>query len=164
MKLKITQKGFENYSGQMGAILFKDGVSVYDVNENAAYRLSALFGVEWDTGESVKITRNAAVMSAPIGRETFLVATDGKPEEVRGNDGRTTYVDSDLTDAPIKVTRRYSIAELEAIADEHGIKGLRDIAGPLGIKGTSINALIDEIMQIAGKEEKLPEGVEIVGE
>lgn len=57
MKLKITQKGFENYSGQMGAILFKDGVSVYDVNENAAYRLSALFGVEWDTGESVKITR-----------------------------------------------------------------------------------------------------------
>lgn len=164
MKLKITQKGFENYSGQMGAILFKDGVSVYDVNESAAYRLSALFGVEWDTGESVKITRNAAVMSAPIGRETFLVATDGKPEEVRGNDGRTTYVDSDLTDAPIKVTRRYSIAELEAIADEHGIKGLRDIAGPLGIKGTSINALIDEIMQIAGKEEKLPEGVEIVGE
>lgn len=162
MKLKITQKGFENYSGQMGAILFKDGISVYDVNENAAYRLSALFGVEWDTGEAVKITRNAATMSAPIGRETFIVATDGKPEEVRGNDGRTTYVKTDLSDAPIKITRRYTVAELEAIADKQGIKGLREIAGPMGIKGTSINALIEDIMKVAGKEEQLPEGVEVV--
>ena len=33
MKLKIIQKGFENYTGQMGMILFKDGVSVDDVKE-----------------------------------------------------------------------------------------------------------------------------------
>lgn len=164
MKLKITQKGFEHYSGQMGMILFKDGISVYDVTERQALRLSALFGCTWATDEPIKITKQEIEPSAPIGRVTHLCATDGCPEEVRGNDGRTIYVQPDLTDAPIKITKRYTIAELEAIADTKGIKGLRDIAAPMGIRGTSINGLIDEIMKIAGVREDMPEGVEIVGE
>lgn len=48
-------------------------------------------------------------------------------------------------------TKRYTRAELEAVADESGIQGLREIADPLGIKATSIRKLIDEIYSVAGK-------------
>ena len=164
MKLRITQKGFENYSGQMGMILFKDGLSVYDVSERDANRLSALFNVTWETGEYVKITKVEVEPSAPVGRETYLAPSDGKPEVVAGNDGSVVYVESTIadSDAPVKVTKRYSIEELEAIADKEGIVGVRKVAAPLGIRGTSINGLIEQILSVAGKETKLPEGVEVV--
>lgn len=164
MKLRITQKGFENYTGQMGMILFKDGISVYDVKERDALRLSALFNVTWETGEYVKVTKVEVEPSAPVGRETYIAPTSGEKEEVRGNDGSVTFVDSDISDsaASVKVIKRYTVEELEAIADESGIGGLRKIAGPLGIRGTSINGLIEQIMSVAGVEKKLPEGVEVV--
>ena len=162
MKLKITQKGFENYTGQMGMVLFKDGLSVNDVPERVALRLAALFLCEWESNEPITITCNAAEMRAPIGRQTFLAKTDGKPEKVAGNDGRTIYIEPDLANAPIKITKRYTLAELEAIADKDGIKGLRDVGSPLGVRGTSINGLIEEILRVAGKEEEMPEGVEVV--
>lgn len=163
MKLKITQRGFENYSGQMGMILFKDGISVNDVPEHEALRLSALFGCTWDTDEQVVITRNPAEMSAPVGRETHLVETDGTLEEVAGNDGadRPTFIEPDFTDAPIKITKRYSLDELEEIADRDGIKGIRAVAGKYGIRGSSINGLIDEILRIAGKDPNI-DGLEVV--
>lgn len=41
----------------------------------------------------------------------------------------------------------YSREQLGQIADESGIKGLRTIATPLGIKGNSIAELIEEILQ-----------------
>lgn len=164
MKLRITQKGFENYSGQMGMILFKDGVSVYDVKERDALRLSALFNVTWETGEYVKVTKVEVEPTAPVGRETYLAPTDGKPEEVGGNDGSVQYVESTIVDSevPVKIVKRYTLDELEAIADQEGINGLRKIAGPMGIRGTSINGLIEQIMSVAGEEKAMPEGVEVV--
>lgn len=166
MKLRITQKGFENYSGQMGMILFKDGVSVYDVKERDALRLSALFGCVWDNGEYVKVTKVEVEPSAPVGRSTFLAQTDGKKERVGGDDSDSAiyYADNGFSDAdaPVQVTKRYTLAELEKVADEKGIAGLREIAGPLGIRGTSINKLIDQILLIAGDENDMPEGVEVV--
>lgn len=164
MKLKIIQKGFENYTGQMGMILFKDGVSVDDVKERDALRLSACMACRWVNDEPITITKVEIEPSAPIGRSAYLVETDGMPKPVAGNDGRTIYVEDDLTDAPIKVTRFYSRLELEEIADTKGIKGIREIAAPLGIRGTSINALIDDILNVAGKKTEMPEGVEVVGE
>lgn len=164
MKLRITQRGFETYTGQMGMILFKDGLSVYDVAERDALRLSALFGCEWETGSAVTITKVEVEPSAPVGRETFLAPTDGMPARVGGHDGETKYVDVDFTgeDIPVRVTRRYSRVELEEIADTHGMSGLREIAGPMGIRSTSIVDIIEKILSVAGKDEKLPEGVEIV--
>ena len=164
MKLKITQKGFENYTGQMGMVLFQNGISVKDVDERAALRLAAGISMTWEDGSQVKYTVKKVEPTAPIGRETHLVATDGLPEEVRGNDGKTIYVEPEIDRSLLKITRRYTREELEDIADQSGLKGIREIAGPLGIKGTSINALIDKVMEIAGKREELPEGVEVVGD
>ena len=162
MKLKITQPGFENYSGQMGMILFKDGISVYDVNERDALRLSALFGCKWATGASVTITKWEQEPSAPIGRATYRAEAVEDREIVGGNDGDTQYVDNNSSDIPVKVTRYYTLEELEKIADNKGLKGLREVAKPLGIKGTSINGLIEAIMEVAGKPVEVKEGTEIV--
>lgn len=162
MKLKITQKGFENYSGQMGMILFKDGISVYDVNERDALRLSANFRCVWDTGASVQITKWEQEPSAPVGRATYRAEVREEREIVGGNDGDTQYVEDNSSDIPVKVTRLYTLEELEKIADDKGLKGLRDIAKPLGIKGTSINGLIQAILEVAGKPVEAKEGTEIV--
>lgn len=164
MKLKITQKGFENYTGQMGMILFKNGVSVYDVKERDALRLSACFGCKWENDSAITVTKLEEEPRAPIGRQTYIVESDGAPEKVAGNDGRTIYVDVGFENEPIKVTRRFTLQELEAIADKKGIKGIREVAAPLGIRGTSINAMIEDILAVAGQKEDLPEGVEVVGE
>lgn len=162
MKLKITQKGFENYSGQMGMILFKDGLSVYDVSERDALRLSAMFGCVWDTGASVKITQWVQEPSAPVGRSTYRAEVREEREIVGGNDGDTQYVEDNSSDIPVKVTRYYTLEELEKIADDKGLKGLREVAKPLGIKGTSINGLIQDILAVAGRAVEAEEGTEIV--
>ena len=83
-------------------------------------------------------------------------------EIVGGNDGDTQYVDDNSSDIPAKVTRFYTLEELEKIADNKGLKGLREVAKPLGIKGTSINGLIEAIMEVAGKPVEVKEGTEIV--
>ena len=36
--------------------------------------------------------------------------------------------------------------KLEAIADQTGISGIREVSDPLGLKGTSIRGLIDQIL------------------
>lgn len=162
MKLKITQKGFEKYTGQMGMILFKDGVSVRDVTERDALRLSALFGCTWDDDSSVEVTKQEEEPTAPIGRDTYRAELTEDRERVGGNDGDVQYIDDDTSDIPVKVTRYYTLTELEKIADDQGIKGLRDIAKPLGVKGTSINALIEAIMEVAGKPTEVKEGTEVV--
>lgn len=164
MKLRITQKGFENYSGQMGMVLFRDGLSVYDVPNRQALALSSIFGCRWEDGTTVQIEKVLVEPRAPVGRSTHLAPTDGTPEEVRGDDsGRTKYVQETIADSdvPVKATRLYTRFELEAIADKSGIAGLRKVAGPLGIRGTSINGLIEEILSVAGKDES-HKGVEYV--
>lgn len=162
MKLKIVQPGFETYSGQMGMILFKDGLSVCDVSERDALRLCALFRCVWEDDSEVKFTKLEKEPEAPIGRDTFRAPISEEPVRVGGDDGHTTYVDVANENIPPKVTRYYTLVELESIADNQGIKGLRAVAAPLGIRGTSINSLIEEIMKVAGKHVDAPEGVEIV--
>lgn len=162
MKLRIIQKGFENYTGPMGMTLFKNGESVEDVSEREALRLSSCMRFEWIDGTQVKVTSWTAEPSAPVGRQTFAVKSDGKPEKVAGNDGKEKFMETKVSKELIQITRRWTLAELEDIADRKGIAGLREIAGKLGIKGTSINKLINSIMEVAGQEEKVPEGTEIV--
>lgn len=46
MKLRITQAGYQNFTGEMGHIDFKDGVSVEDVPEDFARSLGGIVQVE----------------------------------------------------------------------------------------------------------------------
>lgn len=54
--------------------------------------------------------------------------------------------------APAKHTRE----QLEAVAESEGIKGLRRLAAPLGVKGTAIDGLIEGILTAQDQEAESP--------
>ncbi|MFW6855381.1 hypothetical protein ACODYM_29240 [Burkholderia gladioli] len=133
MKLRLTQPGWERYTGQMGVIQFVDGLSDNDVLPIDAVRMGAVMGCEWEDGKTSNVAQR-------------LLDESGTPApdlELQ----RQVEIERAIELTPPPVERKYSPEELAAIADEKGITGLRDIAAPLGIKGNSISGLIEAIMK-----------------
>ncbi|OAD82877.1 hypothetical protein ATN89_17495 [Comamonas thiooxydans] len=125
--LKITEAGYEGFSGYFGIIAFKDGISASPVSDIEFKRMQALLRVEQhgdeitDTNEPAVVTlKSAAAAPAP----EPLVTVDEKPAA-----GEAWTRDA-----------------LEAVADKSGIKGVREIAAPLGVSGKSITDLITGIL------------------
>jgi hypothetical protein len=129
MKLKITEPGWINFSGNFGGIEFVDNVSVRDVTELEAFRLANLVRIEnLEDGKNPSSSQQALdsiCMSMAVGMDD--------PKNPVGNE---TSAQPTL----------YTLAQLEAIADEKGIKGIREISDPMDIKSTSIKSLIDGIL------------------
>lgn len=141
MKLRLTQAGFEKYTGQMGVVMFENGLSVGDVLPIDAIRISAAIGADWEDGSAANVgDMYLNNMDAPafVGRPDVERATEVTPEAVK-------------TSAPSGTA--YSKDDLAKIADAEGIAGLRAIADPLGVKGTSIVGLIEAILKHQGPTE-----------
>ncbi len=133
MKLRLTQPGFETYTGQMGVVFFEDGLSTTDVRPLDAVRMAAQFLCEWEDGTTASVAQSLldhANTPAPV----FLV---GEKQHDQDALNAGTQVEPGTT-----ATSAFTEEELSKIADEQGIKGLREIAEPLGIKGNSIKELI----------------------
>ena len=128
--LKIAQKGFENFSGYMGDVEFVDGVSVEAVSMAECRRLGCIMSVETLDGQNPSTTQLWEDM-----RYQPLTQPRAKAEEPEA----TPEVSGEKT-------MRYSREDLEQIADERGISGLREVAAEFGVKGRSINELIEELV------------------
>lgn len=140
MKVRLTQPGFETYTGQMGVIFFEGGLSQGDVLPIDAIRLAAVFNAEWEDGTPANVAQRLideahtpAPVAEPIPAEDPVVP-QGEP----------------LATSVVEAPKTYTEEELGAIADKEGIAGLRVIADSLGLKGNSIRGLIDAIMKAAG--------------
>jgi len=141
MKIRLTQPGFETYTAQMGTLFFENGLTTADVRPNDAVRLAAQFLCEWENGTSVSVAQslldhshsNISTMPAPINADQALAG------EINADQAQPST-------APTAVTKQYDRADLEAIADKDGIKGLRAIGDSLGVKNNSVTGLIDEIL------------------
>ena len=129
MKLRLTQEGFEKYTGQMGVVDFEDGLSTTDVLEIDGIRMAAVMGCVWEDGTSPNLgQRYLESMSIPAPDYSGeREATKASQQEAKAGG--------------------YTEDQLAAIADEKGIAGLREIAEPLGIKSNSIRMLMDEILK-----------------
>lgn len=46
MKIRITQEGYEGFSGQLGDVLFENGTSVAHVSEQQSAYIAAMFTAE----------------------------------------------------------------------------------------------------------------------
>lgn len=125
--LKILEPGYGKFSGYFGTVEFKDGVSIKPVTSIEALRMAALLRVE-QVGEEQDETIDMRVnFSAPVAQPVEAAPTaPAAGEQVDG--------------------KKWTRAELEEIADKHGIKGVREIAGPMGISGKSIAELISAIV------------------
>lgn len=131
MKLKIVEKGMENYSGYFGQIEFKDGVSVRDVTIVESNLISALVRINWIDGEKdigrAEITSVAFDKVAEVAPDRSVTPEEPKAEQKKG--------------------QKYSREDLEAVADSKGLNGLREIGAQFGVKSTSINKLIEAILE-----------------
>ena len=144
MKLRINQTGFEGYTGQMGVVNFVDGLSVADVDPKDAIRMSAVMLCVWEDGTSVSIAQSLldnANTPAPI----FLTGEEGQHDIERAE----LVASGDADDN----SNLYTEDDLSAIADKDGIKGLRAIADPLGVKGNSIKDLITALIEAKAAKE-----------
>lgn len=128
MKIKITQPGWETFTGNFGSIEFVDGVSVGEVSQTEASRVAAVVRVETTEGKDPSMAQ-------------LIIDTYGTPAPME-----TTVAAADL---PQPEAPTYTADELAAIADKLGIKGLREIADPLGIKANSIAELIGRILAVS---------------
>lgn len=126
MKIKLVEPGWETFSDYLGFVLFKDGESVEDVSPAEAARLASIVRIETLEGRNP----SPAQMILDNWSGPMIVAT-------------TDTADASLLAAPAKWTQE----ELSAIADEKGIKGLREIGDDLGLKGTGIADLIAKIVE-----------------
>jgi hypothetical protein len=149
MKLRLTQGGFENYTGQMGVVWFENGLSTTDVAPIDGIRISAAIGASWEDGTAANVGEMYLNhMDVPA----FVGMADAAPQE------QAPTQQSSAPDAPAAApTTVYSEEELAKIADEKGIAGLRAIGDPLGAKGTAIVGLIAEILKKQGAKPQAAE-------
>jgi hypothetical protein len=149
MKIRLMQPGFENFTGPMGRLVFEDGLSTTDVEGRDFLRMSSVMKCEREDGTSASPV-DALLAIADVGAPTAEVA---RAEELERNaDALKVFAqpeaDRPATDEPaLPVAALYTEEQLGKIADKKGIKGLREIAEPMGIKGNSIKELIAEILQ-----------------
>ena len=153
-KIKIVEPGWEGYTGILGTLVFEDGVSVEPVSqrEKDVFSVTIRIAEVTDTGEARVYSANdnlrtvAALAMEPQAPKLFVAPKPAPAPTPEATD--TSPLPIAAPSAPAKT---YTLAELEAIADDKGIKGLREIGAPLGAKNTSITKLIDEILAAQAK-------------
>lgn len=129
MKIRITQPGWEGYTGHLGMVEFADGVSVEDISRGDAAALAALVSIE-----DVSTGKNPSDAQR-------MIDANGDAAKVE------TPVAAPAPEAPVATPEKvYTRAELEEVADKGGIKALREIGDTMGVKDNSIVQLIDKIM------------------
>lgn len=141
MKLKITEPGWENFSGNLGVTMFDGGVSINEVPRVEINCISASIRVvELETGESVgALGLDADAQNKPCTSHNLKNMEEIFAEQAAG-------VAPAVVAAFVAGADSYTKEELEKVADKGGIAGLREIAEPLGLKGTSIGKLIELIL------------------
>lgn len=143
--LRIESKGFAGYTGYLGQIEFKDGVSVDPVPEVFANRLAAsmqMMNVDADgneigpAGVAHKLVAESANRAPVANRLDRQSNSDRRDEELRDH----------LRAQKPPVDHFYTGEELEKVVEKDGIKGLRDIGDRWNVRDRSIPGLIQQII------------------
>ena len=146
--LKIVSKGWQGYTGQLNIISFKDGVSTEPVPPRVADRIAASVSVvqcdekgrEGKTPVAVGIQHR--LISESAGRAPIAEPLATQTEADKAMEGKLDA--ARVMTAPVETL--FTRAELETVADEKGIKGLRDIGDAWKVKGKGIAELIEKIL------------------
>lgn len=143
--LKITSKGWTGYTGQLGIVAFKDGISVDPVPQNIADRLTGIVqfvevdaeGKEEAAGIAHRLVKESAA------RVPVLETLKRQTEAERIQEEKLEALRKDKP----PVEQFFTSAQLEEIASEKGMKGLRVIGDAWGVKHRSIPELINLILR-----------------
>ncbi|QFZ84617.1 hypothetical protein GFK26_18495 [Variovorax paradoxus] len=132
MKLKITEPGWANFTGDFGMVAFVDGVSVDDVPKVQAASLAGLIAIETLEGGV-----NPSASQILLDAHHAGVKVEAPPVHIPE------------TPAADKI---WTAEELAAIADAKGMKGIREVADPMGLKDNSVNVLMTKIIAHQAKK------------
>lgn len=151
-RIRLTQEGFEGYTGQMGILFFENGLSTHPVPFKDATRMSAVMICEFEDGSSCNPAQrllDTAGQGADSTRQTEDEAFSPEPALPPVVEAPVEIVLAKATnpDQPAYTGVVYSREDLSEIADSKGIAGLREIAAPLGVKSNSITGLIEELVK-----------------
>ena len=141
-RMRLVQTGYENYTGPIGPFEFEDGVSVEHIPLFQRDRLAVAFqlveinddGTEQGAGPAERLLRDKVIeaeSTAPLERQ----APDEKQRE---------ELSVLMKGEKIPVLR--SEANLNAVADNQGIAGLRLIAEEWNVRSKAIPTLITLIL------------------
>lgn len=144
-RLVIKQAGWETYTGHLFGIEFKDGVSQEPYSHRQAVQLSALIYVETEEGHNPSVAQQIVDLRNE--------AMNG--DMVRNMDTGELTTGAKLNEELAHPQRIWTLEELNAIADEKGIEGVRDVATPMGLKGRGIAELISAILEKQGNKPKV---------
>jgi hypothetical protein len=134
MRLRITEPGYENLTGMFGTVDFVDGVSVQPLSPVELKRLSAVVRVETvETGEDPSA---ATELQNSHPHQVGLVLAAEVASKIHGEP---------KVEKPAPKLD-YTVTDLESIADEKGIAGLRVIGDQFGLRARSIPELIEKII------------------
>jgi hypothetical protein len=154
-RLRVVQKGYENYTGPIGEYEFKDGLSLEYIPFNARERLAAAFQMlEIDEDGS---QRDASVASRIL-RDHELNAALAETLR-RQTDAEKIIENVSIVVGSAEIREIYTTAAIEDVASKYGIAGLRIIAEPWNVRSKSIPELINLIdkAQQAYRAQKIEE-------
>lgn len=144
--LKIVERGFDNYSGMFGDVEFKDGVSVESVTVAEARKLAGVLRCE-----EVGTGRNPSISQELIDTRHMELEEYNRVNARRSvtSSPESEQVNAEEAAPVVQVSsHEYTREDLESIADEKGIEGLREFASTYDVRGGSIKAIIDSLMAI----------------
>ena len=149
IKVRITEPGFQHYTGPLGGVEFVDGQNVSHISELELTRVSACMRIERieEDGKSSQAGIAAVLVSSRnVGAPILTKQSETPPAEPDAT------ISESIEDPTIsEPTPAYTLDELGKIADEQGIGGLRKIAEPLNIRARSIPELIKAIHATVSK-------------
>lgn len=153
MKIKIKEPGLSYFTGVMSGVAFKDGISVSEVSQRQVDAIGASMrcvAINEDESEGDSVGAATRLHSFKSTGATAVVETKEDREAATAEkDAATPAVAAAETPAP---DAKYTQADLEKVADEDGIAGLRKVADEFNVKGRSIKELISEILAAQGSK------------
>lgn len=152
-RIRIVEKGWETFTDEMCGVRFVNGVSVDPVPPMQARIIANVVRTEAEDGSNPSITQ-ALIDSndVPMGDIDSPEAPVASKKEAEVKNAETKQ--EEKQPAQLDAFTRHTKEELEEIADKQGIKGLRAIAEPLGVKGRGIEEIIQEILVAEAKAAK----------
>lgn len=143
--IKIVQPGNETYTGIISGVRFENGLSIEPMNQADAERMGAFMRiVDADTDEPISPTHRMVQMrNQGVAPREGLIPIKRSPATGKVKEKKSEKL----------ISYEYTRESLETAADAEGISGLRRIAEPYGVRGRSINEIIDSLMAIKSNAE-----------
>lgn len=141
-RLRIVQKGYEKYSGPIGAYEFKDGVSVEALPRMNRDRLAVAF-------QFVEINEDGSEQPSGVTHRLVEERDLRKPVEaklIRQTEEERAAEQVALVEKKRPVRVIYTDEQVHEIMSSKGIAGLREIAQPWGVKHRSAKVLMQMIL------------------